>query len=68
MNWLKRIYWKRRLKVRYLAYRSMLDNYSCGGTLAEYISPRLWRAKQKVNAAIRKLKAVDPVCKIKELA
>ena len=60
-------FWKRRLKKRYLAYRKLLDNFSCGASLAEVISLQVYDAKKEVNEAIRRLVALDPECKLKEM-
>lgn len=58
---------KRQLRRRYLAYRAIADEYSCGHALASHISGRYCRARDRVNESIRKLKVLDPAMKIDEL-
>lgn len=51
----------------FVRYAKIRDEYSCGVNLAEYISPRLREAKEKVNEIIRKIKKLDPAAKLSEL-
>lgn len=59
--------WRSRLKSRFLTYRAISDEYSCGAALAAHLSSRLRRAKDRVNEAIRKCRELDPECSVKEL-
>lgn len=60
MNKLKIKFWKSKLRSRYLAYRLIADEFSCGISLAEHVSSRLREAKASVNVAIRRLQVLDP--------
>jgi hypothetical protein len=64
---MKKWLWKRRLRSRYRTYTAILDQFSCGANLAEFISSRAYSAKMKVNEAIRKCREFDPSCKLEEI-
>jgi hypothetical protein len=56
-----KLWWlKRKLKSRYVRYRTIADEFSCGNAISEYVSSRLRAAKYDVNAVIRKLRKIDP--------
>jgi hypothetical protein len=65
---MKKWFWKRRLRSRYRTYVAILDQFSCGASLAEAISSRVYNAKLKVNEAIRKCRELDPTCKLEEIS
>jgi len=43
-----------------LAYDNILGEYSCGASLAEHMSPRLFHHKIKFNETMDKLSKIDP--------
>jgi hypothetical protein len=51
---------KRRLKGAYLSYMHVLDQYSCGANLAEFISPGLSGLKYEINKWIDRVNELDP--------
>ncbi len=55
---------KRKLRNEYLFYLQVADNYSCGASLAEYISPDLTKQKDRINKTIKKLRKLDETCKL----
>jgi hypothetical protein len=68
-GWKMKIWiWKWILKRRYLRYRSLLDEMSCGKMMAEYVSPRVFAAKLSMNQAILKLNEIDSTCHLKEIS
>jgi len=58
---------KSKARDYYLEYHKKLDNFSCGGALAEYISPELEMIKRKFNNTLDELSKIDPACTIKRL-
>jgi len=60
-------YWRRQLKKRYLAMRTIADNYSCGHNLLLHVSLSYNEAIVDVNEAIRRVKELDPACTLKEI-
>ena len=64
---LKLWWWKRQLKNRYMDYLGAADQYDSGAYLTDFISPRIWGMKQRVNEAIRKVNQLDPKANLKEL-
>ena len=60
--------WKAKLRSRWNHYNALRDRYSCGATLAEFISNDVWRARESVNEAIKKLRNIDPACTLKPLS
>lgn len=67
MKSLKLVFWRWRLKARYLHYRKLTGSFNCGTSLAEHLSLRVADARRAVNAAIRKCNVLDPARKMKEL-
>ncbi len=64
--------WKRELAKwqltrRYRKYLALLDEFSCGASLAEYVSPRVLEAKNALNESIRACRELDSTCNVKEL-
>lgn len=51
---------KARLRKAYKDYHNHLNNFSCGGNLAEFISPDLERKKIRVNYLLDELAKIDP--------
>ncbi len=58
---------KRKLKSDYLNYLQIADEYNCGATLTEYISPDLYKTKERINITIKKLRKLDKTCKLEDL-
>lgn len=58
-----RIWRLQRKAGRYLrAYYEVLSSYSCGASIAEEVSPRAFRYKQKFNQIMDELSEIDPHC------
>jgi len=58
---------KRKARKYYISYHKIFDNYSCGGNLAETITPELKGLRDKFNAALDELAKIDPDCPAKRL-
>lgn len=58
---------KRKARRYYTAYHKKFDNYSCGGNLAETISPELKEIRDKFNATLDELAKIDLQCPTKRL-
>ena len=58
---------KKRLRKHYLDYLAIADEYSCGLTLAEHISPRLSEAKRLCNIWIDEINKLDHTANLKHL-
>jgi hypothetical protein len=65
MNLLKKIriaFLKHRVRKYYHRYCNLIDQYSCGNALSEYISADVSLAKKKVNDSLDELSEIDPSC------
>jgi len=60
-------FWKWRLKIAYLNYVDLQDEYDCGNKLLHHVSGTLAALALKINVLIRKLKTLDHTCKLKEI-
>lgn len=58
---------KRRARKYYKEYHRIFDNYSCGGNLAEHITPELKTIRDKFNSTLDELAKIDPTCPAKRL-
>jgi len=64
---IKKVILKRKARKYYIDYHKKFNNYSCGGNLAETISPELKKLKDKFNATLDELAKIDPECLIKRM-
>jgi hypothetical protein len=58
---------KNKARRTYLKYRSLLDQFSCGASLAETITPRLYALRQEFNKVMDQLAEVDPATPVTRL-